>query len=88
VPERPEREALRSKAAYLGAARRVLAAIRTLAELDVVLLDDRAEVPTWTAEQMQAVRTCANAWTELEASRRDFDAVSKYLRTPESWPHA
>ena len=39
MPERPEREARRAQAAYLGQARKVIDAVRRLAELNVVLLD-------------------------------------------------
>jgi hypothetical protein len=88
VPERPEREARLAQAAYLGQAKRVLDAIRLLAELDVVLIDDRGQVPSWTPQQLHAVRACAQAWQDLAARRRDYDDVSRHLATPESWPHA
>jgi hypothetical protein len=88
VPERPEREARRAHAAYLGQARRVLDAVRRLAELDVVLLDRDGTIPDWTPEQARAVGTCAVAWTELTARRRDYEDVRRHLGTPSSWPHA
>ena len=88
MPERPEREARLAQAAYLGQAQRVLEAIRLLVELNVVLIDDRGRVPTWTPQQLHAVRTCAQAWRDLTARRRDYDDVSRHLATPESWPHA
>lgn len=89
MPTRPEREAMRSQAAYLGSARNVLDAVRRLAELDVALMaDNGSAVPAWTTEQLQAVRTCAHAWADLVSKRRDYDDFAKYLKTPEAWPHA
>jgi len=88
MPERPEREARRAQAAYLGQAQKVLDAIRQLAEQRVVLVDERGSVPVWAPEQLRAVRVCAVAWTDLVARRRDYDDVDRHLATPESWPHA
>jgi hypothetical protein len=88
MPERPEREARRAHAAYLGQARKVLDAVRRLAELNVVLVDGQGNIPEWTAEQREAVRACAVAWRELTARRRDYDDVRRHLATPETWPHA
>jgi hypothetical protein len=87
MPERPDREARRAQAAYIGQAQTVLDALRQLAELNVVLVDDH-NVPTWTQEQLKAVRACAAAWADLVTRRRDYDDVSRYLATPEAWPHA
>jgi hypothetical protein len=88
VPERPEREARLAQAAYLGQAERLLEAIRRLAELHVVLIDEQGRVPAWTPQQRDAVRVCAKAWSDLAARRRDYDDVRRHLATPESWPHA
>ena len=88
MPERPEREARLARAAYLGQANRLLEAIRRLAEPNVVLIDERGEVPAWTSEQLQAVRICALAWADVTARRRDYDDVARHLAAPESWPHA
>lgn len=88
MPERPEREARRAQAAYLGQAQKVLDAIRRLAEQHVVLIDERGGVPVWPPEHVRAVRVCAVAWTDLVARRRDYDDVARHLATPESWPHA
>jgi hypothetical protein len=88
VPERPEREARLAQAAYLGQAERVLEAIRRLAELQVVLIDEQGGVPAWTPQQLDAVRTCAKTWYDLAARRRDYDDVRRHLAKPESWPHA
>jgi hypothetical protein len=89
MPTRPDREAVRCQAAYLGSAHQLLDAIRTLAELDVSLVDENgSKVPAWTPEQHQAVRACALAWTDLVTKRRDYDDFSRYLKAPEAWPHA
>jgi len=88
MSERPDREARRAQAAYLGQATKVLEALRQLTELNVVLLDEHGNVPSLTPEQLRAVRACASAWTDLTARRRDYDDVSRYLATPEAWPHA
>ena len=88
MPERPDREARRAQAAYLGQAKKVLESLRQLSELTVVLVDEHGNVPPWTPEQQRAVRACAVAWTDLAERRRDFDDVSRYLATPEAWPHA
>jgi hypothetical protein len=88
VPERPEREARRAQAAYLGQATKVLEALHRLTELNIVLIDEHGNIPSWTPDQLKAVRTCATAWTDLVGRRRDYDDVSRYIATPEAWPHA
>jgi hypothetical protein len=88
MPERPEREARRAQAAYLGQARKVIDAVRRLAELNVVLLDGEGNVPDWSPEQRDAVRACALAWRDLTARRRDYEDVRRHLAAPQTWPHA
>jgi hypothetical protein len=79
-----QREAARARNSYLGAVRRWHAAGEAFEAATVPLLPSSAGViREWTAYEATVMQACAQAWTELVACRRGYDAALEDLAANE-----
>jgi hypothetical protein len=84
-----EREVRRARAAYVGALRR-LAAAMTSFNAAAVPLDPEpgGQIPPWSAEEAEVMERCATAWQHIVAWRREYDSAVRALNETGERPYA
>jgi hypothetical protein len=81
------REAMRARAAYLGAVQRLARAMRAYYEAHVPLEpDEHGGLSPWTSTHVAVMRECAEAWPAVVARRQTYDALLREFGSPEARP--
>ncbi len=84
-----QREVTRARSAYIGALRRLAEAMNAFHEAGVPLDPDaQGRLAPWTREHVTVMRRCAQAWPEVVAARRLYDALLRDLGRPATHPYA
>lgn len=84
-----EREVRRTRAAYVGALRRLAIAMTRFNGASVPLdPEPGGQIPSWSAADTEVMEGCATAWHEIVARRRDYDSAVRALGATGERPYA
>ena len=84
-----ERDLRQARIAFVGAVRRLEAAMGRFEEAEVPLWPEQdGSVPEWSPAQTAVMKAAADAWVDVVRRRQDYDSAARTATQPSAWPYA